>query len=79
MNLVMLPMWILSGIFFSAQRFPDPLQPVIQALPLTATIDALRAVMLEGSSLVSQGTELSILAIWGLGSFALSLKWFRWL
>jgi ABC-type multidrug transport system permease subunit len=49
MNLVMLPMWIFSGVFFSAARFPDVLQPFIQMLPLTAVIDALRASMLEGA------------------------------
>jgi ABC-type polysaccharide/polyol phosphate export permease len=49
MNLVMMPMWIVSGVFFSSQRFPDVLQPVIKALPLTATIDALRANMLQGA------------------------------
>jgi ABC-2 type transport system permease protein len=79
MNAVMLPMWILSGIFFSAERFPEVLQPFIQALPLTATIDALRAVMLEGRSLASQSPELLNLALWGTVSFAVSLRVFRWL
>jgi len=79
MNVVMLPMWILSGIFFSAERFPDQLQPLIQALRLTATIDSLRAVMLEGRSLASQGHELLILCAWAVPSFPLSLKFFRWL
>ena len=53
MNLVQVPMWILSGVFFSAQRFPDVVQPFIQALPLTALIDALRAHMLQGAGLVA--------------------------
>ena len=50
MNFVMMPMWIVSGVFFSAQRFPDMLQPMIKALPLTAAIDALRANMLQGGT-----------------------------
>jgi ABC-2 type transport system permease protein len=79
MNLVMLPMWIFSGIFFSSERFPDVVQPLIRALPLTASINALRAVMLEGRPLVSQAGELAILAAWGIVSFVLSLKFFRWL
>jgi len=79
LNLVMLPMWLLSGVFFSAERFPDVLQPVIQALPLTAANDALRAVMLDGLPLASQAGELLILATWGLIAFALSLRWFRWM
>jgi ABC-type multidrug transport system permease subunit len=78
MNLVMLPMWVLSGIFFSSERFPDFLQPFIRALPLTALIDALRAVMLEGATLVSQWSQVLTLALWGGVSFALALRFFRW-
>jgi ABC-type multidrug transport system permease subunit len=78
MNLVMLPMWVLSGIFFSAERFPEGAQPFIQALPLTPLIDALRNVSLEGATLASQWRQLAILAAWGLGSFVLALRWFRW-
>jgi len=78
MNLVMLPMWVTSGIFFSSERFPDFMQPFIRALPLTALIDALRAVMLEGASLASQWSELLILALWGIVSFAVALRIFRW-
>jgi ABC-2 type transport system permease protein len=78
MNLVMLPMWVLSGIFFSADRFPAAAQPFIKLLPLTPLIDALRAVMLEGEGLASQLPRLGILAAWALVSFALALRWFRW-
>jgi ABC-2 type transport system permease protein len=78
MNLVMLPMWVLSGIFFSSERFPEFLQPFIRVLPLTALIDALRAVMLEGASLASQWGEVLTLALWGGASFALALRFFRW-
>ena len=78
MNLVMLPMWLLSGVFFSSERFPDWMQPFIQALPLTALNDALRAIMLDGASLASQWHELAVLAAWGTISFVLALRWFRW-
>jgi ABC transporter DrrB family efflux protein len=78
MNLVMLPMWLLSGTFFSSKRFPEVVQPVIQALPLTQLNDALREVMLEGASLASVAWHLAILAIWGVLTFALALRWFRW-
>jgi ABC-type multidrug transport system permease subunit len=57
MNLIMLPMWVLSGVFFSASRFPDAIQPAIRALPLTALVDALRAIMLEGATLVAVGVS----------------------
>jgi ABC transporter DrrB family efflux protein len=78
MNLVMLPMWLLSGVFFSSERFPDAMQPFIQALPLTALNDALRAVMLDGASLASQWHQIAVLVAWGLISFVLALRWFRW-
>ena len=78
MNVIMVPMWLLSGTFFSSARFPDLLQPFIQALPLTLLNHALRAVILEGASLASQGWRMLALAGWGLVPFGLSLKWFRW-
>jgi ABC-2 type transport system permease protein len=77
-NLVMMPMWIFSGVFFSYERFPEAVQPLIKALPLTALNDALRAVILQGASLGSQLPRLAILAVWGGLSFVLALKWFRW-
>jgi ABC-type multidrug transport system permease subunit len=77
-NLVMMPMWIFSGVFFSYERFPAMVQPFIRALPLTALNDALRATILEGSSLASQGGRLLILALWGGVSFVLAMRWFRW-
>jgi len=79
-NLILLPMWIASGVFFSASRFPPALQPFVQALPLTALVDALRAVILEGASLASRQvtTELAILAAWGIVPFVLALRIFRW-
>jgi ABC transporter DrrB family efflux protein len=78
MNLVMLPMWLLSGTFFSSARFPDATQPFIQALPLTQLNDALREVMLEGKTLADVGWRLAILMAWAVVSFVLALRWFRW-
>jgi len=78
MNVVMLPMWLLSGIFFSSDRFPAALQPFIKALPLTMLNEALRAVILEGATLPSQWLPLAGLAAWGGVSFVLALRWFRW-
>ena len=78
MNLVMLPMWIFSGVFFSASRFPDTLQPFIQALPLTAVNDALRASMLEGAGWSRLAPELGIITAWLVVTFALAVRLFRW-
>src|SRR5262252_111451 len=78
MNLVMVPMWLLSGVFFSSERFPKAAQPLIQALPLTALNNALRAVMLEGRSFPAVAGSLAVVAVWGALSFAVALKIFRW-
>ena len=77
-NLVMMPMWIFSGVFFSYQKFPAIAHPFIKALPLTALNDALRATIIEGATLGSQSGRLLVLAVWGGVSFILALRWFRW-
>jgi ABC-2 type transport system permease protein len=78
MNLVMMPMWIFSGVFFSYERFPAVVQPLIKTLPLTALNDALRASILEGTPLVHQWPRLLVMFLWGSISFLLALRWFRW-
>jgi len=77
-NLVTMPMWLLSGVFFSTERFPDVIQPLIHVLPLTALNEALRGIMNEGQGLVENAPRMAILAAWGLVSFAAALKIFRW-
>lgn len=77
-NLVMMPMWLLSGVFFSAERFPDAVQPLIRALPLTALNDALRGIINEAQPLSAIAPEVGIILAWGLVSFTVALKIFRW-
>jgi ABC-2 type transport system permease protein len=77
-NLVMMPMWIFSGTFFSYERFPAAVQPLLKILPLTALNDALRTAILQGAPLAAQSGRLLVLALWGGISFALALRWFRW-
>lgn len=77
-NVASMPMLITSGTFFSSSKFPDAIQPFIHALPLTALNDALRAVMLDGKGIAGIGAELAILIAWGLGSFGVALRIFRW-
>jgi ABC transporter DrrB family efflux protein len=77
-NLVMMPMFVLSGVFFSSRHFPDAVQPFIRALPLTALNDGLRAVMNEGTALSALGPQLLVLAVVAASSYALALRWFRW-
>jgi ABC-type multidrug transport system permease subunit len=77
-NLIVLPMWLLSGVFFSSKRFPEAVQPLIQALPLTQIIDGLREVILEGRTLLDIAWRLGILAVYAVVSFTLALRLFRW-
>ncbi len=78
MNLVMLPMWMLSGTFFSYARFPDAMQPFVRALPLTAVNDALRAVMIDGAGLATVARDAAVVGVWGVVSIAVALRIFRW-
>jgi ABC-type multidrug transport system permease subunit len=77
-NVVSFPMYLCSGVFFSSTRFPEALQPLIRALPLTALIDALRAVMIDGASLRAVGGRVAVCGAWGVACFALALRLFRW-
>jgi len=78
MNLVMMPMWLGSGVFFSTERFPAAAQPFLRLLPLTALNDALRGVCLDGSPLVELGAPLALLVGWGVLAFVVALRIFRW-
>jgi ABC-type multidrug transport system permease subunit len=78
MNLVILPMWVLSGVFFSSEKFPEAVQPAINLLPLTALNQLLRGIMLEGNSLLTLWPQTLLLTAYGVVSFAVALKIFRW-
>ena len=78
MNAAMLPMWLLSGVFFSAEHFPKAIQPLIHALPLTAAIDAMRGTMLRGDGWATVAPQFGVLAAWMLVCGTLALKLFRW-
>jgi ABC-type polysaccharide/polyol phosphate export permease len=77
-NFVMLPMWIFSGVFFASSNFPAAIQPVVQALPLTALVNAMRAIMLQGASLAAVAPQLGVLTVYLVVSLAVALKVFRW-
>jgi ABC-type multidrug transport system permease subunit len=77
-NAVTLPMLVTSGVFFSAARFPEAIQPTIKLLPLTALIEAVRTVMLDGAGLAAVASQIGIMLAWGLISFVIALRIFRW-
>jgi ABC-type polysaccharide/polyol phosphate export permease len=78
MNLVMLPMFVLSGVFFSSAHFPAFMQPAVNALPLTALCNGLRAVIIDGAGVAGVAGALALMAAWGAISFVLGLRLFRW-
>jgi ABC-type multidrug transport system permease subunit len=78
MNLAMMPMWVLSGVFFSSANFPQAAQPFIKALPLTATNDALRATMLQGAAFTTVLPQIGVIVAWLVVTFTLALRLFRW-
>ncbi len=78
LNVIMLPMWVLSGVFFSAANFPDVMRPFIALLPLTLLNDALRGVMLEGAGVAQLAPQLGLLGFYGVACFALAVRVFRW-
>jgi len=78
MNFVQLPMWLLSGSFFSYERFPTWLKWPIRLLPLTAVNDALRSIYNEAGNLASVPFELGVLAVWSIAGFVVALRVFKW-
>jgi ABC-2 type transport system permease protein len=78
MNVIMMPMWVFSGIFFSYERFPAKVIPLIRLLPLTALNDSLRAVILEGKTLTSQAEPILVMSLWGGLCFLFAVRIFRW-
>jgi ABC-2 type transport system permease protein len=78
MNFVMLPMWLLSGSFFSYERFPSFTHPLIKVLPLTAVNDGLRALMSDGAEFWTVWPEFAVLVLWGVITFGLALRLFKW-
>ena len=77
-NFVQLPMWVLSGAFFSYERFPEWLHAPIRLLPLTAVVDAMRAVSNAGASLLDIAPQVLTLTAWCAAGFVIALRTFRW-
>lgn len=77
-NMVMLPLMLLSGVYFSLDSAPEWLQRTVDYLPLTPLLKALRAVFNDGASLASVGTSLTVLAAWTLLLFIAATRRFKW-
>jgi len=78
LNVIMLPMWLGAGVFFTRERYPEAVQPLLSVIPLSPLVDGLRGVMLEGLSLAGVWPQLAMLAAWAAVSFAIALRLFRW-
>ena len=77
-NLITLPQFLLSGTFFTIDVFPSWLQPLCKILPLTYLNDAMRKVAFEGAHLTDCWKQIGILGIWGVVTYAVAIKVFRW-
>lgn len=77
-NIITLPQFLLSGTFFPIESFPQWLQPVCKALPLTYLNDALRKIAFEGAGLFDIGPQLFVILLWGVIAYLLAVKLFRW-
>jgi ABC-2 type transport system permease protein len=77
-NLISLPMMFLSGVFFPRDAMPDFLANITQFMPLTYIVEALRAVVNNGSSLTSLGPQLLGMGVWAAITFVLAVRLFRW-
>ena len=77
-NLLTLPMMMLAGVWFARSGFPDWLASISDFFPLTAAVDALRKITLEGASLVTVGPELAILTAYTIACTVLARITFRW-
>lgn len=78
MNATMVPMWLFSGVFFAYERYPDAVQPLIKLIPLTSLNDGLRAIMLDGASIASLGSEIALQVGWTAAAFLAAIRLFRW-
>ncbi|MGH1366858.1 MAG: ABC transporter permease [Calditrichia bacterium] len=77
-NVLFIPMTLLSGVYFSSDGLPAFLQPLIEALPLTHLVRAIRAIFTNGAGLSNVFPELLILTCWTIACFAFSIKRFKW-
>ena len=77
-NIITLPQFLLSGTFFSISVFPTWLQPICNVLPLTYLNDAMRKVAFEGADLMQVGSQIGIIALWGVVVYFVAVKVFRW-
>ncbi len=77
-NAVVMPMMVLSGVFFSYYNFPDWSIPFIQKLPLTLLADGLRSIFIEGAGFTEAILPAAILLSIGIFFFSAGLKFFKW-
>ncbi len=72
------PMFVLSGIFFSYQHFPDWAIPIIKIIPLTMLADSVRSIFIEGAGFSEIVLPFFILFAMGILFFSIGLKMFKW-
>jgi ABC-2 type transport system permease protein len=77
-NVITMPMTVLSGIFFSYHNFPDFAVPIIQKFPLTMMADSIRSIFIEGAGFAQVSLNALILSIIGIICFSIGLRTYKW-
>ncbi|HKG44081.1 MAG TPA: ABC transporter permease [Gaiellaceae bacterium] len=77
-NAIYLPMSFIAGAFFSPHHFPQVLRAIADVLPLTYFLRLVRNIMLHDAEIWTQGTNVAVLAAWGLAGVIVALRAFRW-
>ena len=77
-NVVTLPMMLLSGVFFSRSSMPGFVRHITDLFPLSFLADSMRAVAIDGASLVQVLPDVGGLVVWGVVTCFVAAKCFRW-
>ena len=76
-NAISLPMLFLSGTFFPTDSLPDVMQTIVAILPLTPLLEAMRIVAVDGEPITAASSQLLLLLVWVVVSFAIASRLFR--
>lgn len=77
-NIVTLPQFIIAGTFFPVEQLPNWVQLISKVMPLTYFNDAIRNIAFNGSSLWDVKFDLAVLLFWGIVSYIIAIKTFKW-
>jgi ABC-2 type transport system permease protein len=77
-NVVTLPMAFLSGGFGPTRDYPEVLQAIADALPLTYLVDIVQGIVYDGKPIWEQPGAVAVLLAWGLAGTLIAARLFAW-